>query len=222
MSEKSGLRQRWRRIVRRSTHDRALDSGESTSERSGPSEVLRSITSSTINSTPSLGTPRTVVAPLGNPLPGEVSIGPFTAAAQSASSQSRFGLFPLTTALCEEDLNQKGPDIVAIHRITGDYIKTWTHPQGALWLRDFLPEDISVPARVFSFGYDAQVKFSVSKAKLEDFARSLLLALNRVRREKVRSLNFILIVERIVSNRWRHSTNWKLESAIKTFGIHLP
>jgi hypothetical protein len=214
MSEKKGLRQRLKRFVSGSrsnsgpSRDGTLDPGESASATSGPSDAAMSTTTSVINPTPSLAAPRTVVTPSGSQSPGDVSpTGAPTTDAQSASSQSRFGLFQLTTTLSEEELSQRGPDIVSIHGITGDYTRTWTHPQGALWLRDFLPKDLPVPTRVFSFGYDAQVKFSVSKAKLEDFARSLLQALNRVRRGKVCSLDFILIVERDISIRWRNFAN---------------
>src|SRR5271154_6866626 len=42
-------------------------------------------------------------------------------------------------------------DIVAVHGITGDAYDTWTHKNGKLWLRDFVPEDFP-GARVFSFG----------------------------------------------------------------------
>ena len=229
MPEKKGLQQRLKRFVIRSRsnsrppRDGTLDLGESAGATSGPSDAATLTTTSVINPTLSLAAPKTAVTPSGSQLPGEVSStrAP-TTAAQSALFQSHFGLFQLTTALSEEELSQRGPDIVAIHGITGDYIRTWTHPQGALWLRDFLPKNLSVPTRVFSFGYDAQVKFSVSKAKLEDFARSLLQALNRARRGKVCSLNFILIIERGISISWRNFANCKLESAIKSFSIYLP
>ena len=229
MSEKKGLRQSLKRFVSRlrsdsqQPRDGTLDPGESASGTSGPSNAATSTTTSVINPTPSLDTPRTAVTPSDSQSPGEVSpTGASTTAAQSASPQSRFGLFALTTALSKEELRQGGVDIVAIHGITGDYERTWTHPEGALWLKDFLPNDLSVPTRVFSFGYDAQVKFSVSKARLDDFARSLLQALNRVRRGKVCLLNFTLIVEKDRSIGWRNFTNYKPGSAIKSFGIHLP
>jgi hypothetical protein len=128
----------------------------------------------------------------------------------------------LTTALSEEELRQGGVDIVAIHGITGDYERTWTHPEGALWLKDFFPNDLSVPTRVFSFGYDAQVKFSVSKARLDDFGRSLLQALNRVRRGKVCLLNFTLIVGKDRSIGWRIllMINQDLQSRALVFICH--
>jgi hypothetical protein len=85
------------------------------------------------------------------------------------------GLFPFSADLDEGQLGQGGADIVAIHGITGDYETTWQwDPEhgGALWLRDFLPKDLP-GTRVFSFGYDAKVAFTSSKATLRDFARSL-------------------------------------------------
>lgn len=73
-------------------------------------------------------------------------------------------------------------DIVAIHGITGDAVKTWTHENGTNWLRDFLPN--SFPgARVFSFGYPAEVFWSRSDGDIDSFARSLLEGLKRERRQ---------------------------------------
>lgn len=81
-------------------------------------------------------------------------------------------------------------DIVAVHGITGDAYDTWTHKNGKLWLRDFIPEDFP-GARVFSFGYDAEVFCSRSEGNIESFARSLLEGLTRERlEEKVTSLFF--------------------------------
>jgi hypothetical protein len=74
-------------------------------------------------------------------------------------------------------------DIVALHGITGDAYATWTHKNGNLWLRDILPKALP-GARVFSFGYPAEVFFSLERGDLESSARSLLNDLKRERREK--------------------------------------
>ena len=188
MSERKRLGQSLKRFVGRLgsdsqlLRDGTLDPGKSAGETSGPSNAATSTrTAGTLSDSQPPEEPPPTKAP--------------TTSAQSTSPQSRSGLFPLTTALSEEELRQDGVDIVAIHGITGDYERTWTHPEGALWLKDFLPNDLPVPTRVFSFGYDAQVKFSMSKARLDDFARLLLQALNRARRGKVYLLNSALIVE---------------------------
>jgi hypothetical protein len=225
MSEKKSLGQSLKRFVGRLgsdsqlLRDRTLDSGESAGRTSGPSNAA---TPTTANLTPLLHIPRTAGTLSDSQPPEEVppTRAP-TTSAQSTSPHSRFGLFPLTAAFSEEELRQDGVDIVAIHGIAGDYETTWTHPEGALWLKDFLPNDLPVPTRVFSFGYDAQVKFSMSKARLDDFARLLLQALNRVRRGKVYLLNFTLTVEER-SIWWRKFTNDTSVSAIKTLGVHLP
>lgn len=73
-------------------------------------------------------------------------------------------------------------DIVAIHGITGDAFKTWTHANGTNWLRDFIPNAFP-GARVFSFGYPAEVFWSRSDGDIDSFARSLLEGLKRERRE---------------------------------------
>jgi hypothetical protein len=75
-------------------------------------------------------------------------------------------------------------DIVALHGITGDAYDTWTHKNGNLWLRDILPKALP-GARVFSFGYPAEVFFSLERGDLESSARSLLNDLKRERREEV-------------------------------------
>ncbi|KAH0536065.1 hypothetical protein FGG08_007031 [Glutinoglossum americanum] len=58
-------------------------------------------------------------------------------------------------------------DIIAVHGITGDAYCTWTHENGKLWLRDFVPEDIP-GARVFSFGYDAEA-LTIAHLDAEDY-----------------------------------------------------
>src|SRR5438034_1035627 len=63
--------------------------------------------------------------------------------------------------------------VVAVHGLGGDAYGTWTHENGKLWLRDFLP--FQVPeARIFTYGYDSVVAFSKSSAEVDDFARDLL------------------------------------------------
>jgi hypothetical protein len=59
----------------------------------------------------------------------------------------------------------------------------WTHKNGNLWLRDILPKALP-GARIFSFGYPAEVFFSLERGDLESSARSLLNDLKRERRER--------------------------------------
>lgn len=95
----------------------------------------------------------------------------------------RHGLLPMsspTNTSCEENYSL---DIIAIHGITGDAYDTWTHENGKLWLRDFISEDFP-GARVFSFGYNADVFFSRSKGIVESFARSLLEGITNERLEE--------------------------------------
>lgn len=103
-----------------------------------------------------------------------------------ASEQQKLGLVLLTPDLPADQIDERAPDIIAIHGICGDPLKTWTHESGALWLRDFLPKDIN-GARVFSFGYDAEVALTRSLATLDDFARSLLNNIKLERDGKVRA-----------------------------------
>lgn len=71
-------------------------------------------------------------------------------------------------------------DIVAVHGIAGSAYSTWTHKNGSLWLRDFLPAQFP-GARIFSYGYAADVLFSDEKGNIGTFASTLLEKLLRER-----------------------------------------
>lgn len=89
-------------------------------------------------------------------------------------SRHVFGLSLLTkTPDAKKHDKAKTVDIVAIHGINGHALNTWKAEGGALWLRDFMCKDIR-SARVFTFGYDAQLLFTESHASLQKFAASLL------------------------------------------------
>jgi hypothetical protein len=70
----------------------------------------------------------------------------------------------------------KSVDIIAIHGLNGGALKSWTHANGKCWLKDFLPEKLP-DARIYTFGYPAQLAFSRSLARVEDFARQLVVDL---------------------------------------------
>lgn len=96
-----------------------------------------------------------------------------------------YGLFFLNQQQFE-DVTKAGKarssiDIVALHGLHGDAYNTWTHQNGKLWLRDFLPQQLP-GSRVFTFGYPSEVAFTLATGQLGEFARSLLEELNYVRR----------------------------------------
>ncbi|EON63739.1 hypothetical protein W97_02967 [Coniosporium apollinis CBS 100218] len=107
-----------------------------------------------------------------------------------------YGLFFLNKEQCEDtNRNEQArcnTDVVALHGINGDAFNTWTHSNGQLWLRDFLPSEFP-GARIFSFGYPSEVAFTLNTGKLDDFARSLLVKLSAVRHrpEQARPIIFI-------------------------------
>jgi hypothetical protein len=96
-----------------------------------------------------------------------------------------YGLKSLA-GLTEDDavLDPRLPDIIAVHGIDGNAWKTWEHSNGKLWLKDFLPKHVP-GARIYSFGYRAEVAFTSGRGDLKDFARSLLEGLNGVRYNEV-------------------------------------
>ncbi len=117
---------------------------------------------------------------------------PSTQAPSSSSGSSNLddkcGLHSLYLGPDDVAMAATGPDIIAVHGLNGDPFTTWTHENEKLWLRDFLP--LSLPtSRVFTFGYSSEIAFTRSRNTLDDFARSLLNGLHRVRREPVRNPN---------------------------------
>ncbi|KAF7854142.1 uncharacterized protein EAF02_011760 [Botrytis sinoallii] len=111
----------------------------------------------------------------------------------------RFGLFHLNPipVLPKNGESPYRIDIVALHGIKGDAFRTWTekNEDGVknLWLRDQLPNELP-GARIFTFGYDANVLFSRGTGTIEDFATALLEDLLRERsNDKHRKRRIIFI-----------------------------
>jgi hypothetical protein len=99
----------------------------------------------------------------------------------------KHGLFRLgtlsTTNDNGEDVVTNAVDIVAVHGIMGSAYGTWTDRNGNMWLRDLIPKDFP-GARVFTYGYPAEVFFTLGTGDLEEFSRGLLEGLRGERREK--------------------------------------
>lgn len=93
--------------------------------------------------------------------------------AADVDPSDRLGLKHLVPATSRpDDGEQCAVDIIAVHGLNGDCYTTWTHKNGSLWLRDFLPG--SIPGcRVFTYGYSSEV-FSDSIAQVKDYSRGLV------------------------------------------------
>jgi hypothetical protein len=63
----------------------------------------------------------------------------------------------------------------------GDAYTTWTHSNGHFWLRDSLPDEVP-SARIFSYGYPANVFLSLEKGRIDDHATTLLEDLRDMRK----------------------------------------
>lgn len=87
--------------------------------------------------------------------------------------------------------------IVAVHGLGGHWKKTWTGASDKLWLRDFLPGQLSdsgIKSRIMSYGYDSDTAFSKSVTDIDDAAGMLLYRLDGDRQsmdEKSRPVVFV-------------------------------
>jgi hypothetical protein len=67
--------------------------------------------------------------------------------------------------------------IVAVHGLGGHWKQTWIGASDRLWLRDFLPGQLSdsgIKSRIMSYGYDSDTAFSKSVTDIDDAAIMLL------------------------------------------------
>jgi hypothetical protein len=87
-----------------------------------------------------------------------------------------YGLLCLSPHLGSASENLKNAhavDIVAVHGLGGQRLRTWKNNKGEIWLQDWLPT--SLPgARIYTYGYNSDPVFSNSKFGIDDFARRLL------------------------------------------------
>lgn len=78
-----------------------------------------------------------------------VTANPDIVSAQLSPGQTR-GLKILKSSA------QASLDIIFIHGLTGDSLRTWQHESGVYWPTDLLPQELP-ETRVLTFGYDADV-----------------------------------------------------------------
>lgn len=167
---------------------RTKKSAGQTSSRSVGDEAVRGSTASPSTSGELLRTSSPAEQVSKNPLPMALEQNPTPSPQESIDERKDpYGLKPLAGPTDENaDLDPRTPDIVAVHGIDGNAWGTWEHNNEKLWLRDFLPKHVP-GARIYSFGYRAEVAFTRGRGDLKGFARSLLEGLNGVRFGEVTS-----------------------------------
>ncbi|TVY92179.1 Ankyrin repeat domain-containing protein [Lachnellula willkommii] len=139
--------------------------------RTWTKSITRSSTAATLVEVPPLPNHANPETRISNDYVHPASI-PETSSPNPPPRQSyKSGLFPLYIPPIEGNCPV---DIIALHGINGDAYSTFTGTSSQnLWLRDFLPR--SFPgARIYTFGYDARVLFSLATGDISTFANNLL------------------------------------------------
>jgi hypothetical protein len=72
--------------------------------------------------------------------------------------------------------------IVAITGLGGRGFSSWANNEGEMWLRDYLPADIS-GIRVMIYGYPSKLEKSNSRARLIDYTIQFLQILQSARQK---------------------------------------
>ncbi|WQF88920.1 Putative P-loop containing nucleoside triphosphate hydrolase, alpha/Beta hydrolase [Colletotrichum destructivum] len=113
---------------------------------------------------------------------------------KSTASSSKKPDYGLHTIVDRDSAATEAIDIIAIHGLNGDYLRTWTdEATGTNWLKDHVTR--IVPAsRVMSFSYNSKLQFSKSTSDVLDFGDQLLeclLAERETVEESQRPLIFI-------------------------------
>ncbi|KAM0215059.1 hypothetical protein ACHAQD_008567 [Fusarium lateritium] len=108
--------------------------------------------------------------------------------------ENKRGLFLIAESKTDPNGFEDYPvDIIAVHGLNGDAYSTWRHkPDGTLWLEDLLPE--SLPgSRIYTYGYPSKV-FSQSVARVQEFARDLLVSLRDTRENSTNSKRPLIFI----------------------------
>ncbi|PTB38647.1 hypothetical protein M441DRAFT_145727 [Trichoderma asperellum CBS 433.97] len=108
-------------------------------------------------------------------------------------SIEKHGLFKLAEGKPDPSGSSNYPvDIIAVHGLNGDAFSTWRHHQdGTLWLRDLLPKFLP-GCRVYTYGYPSKI-FSQSSARVEEYARDLLISLRDNREDSTGKRSIIFV-----------------------------
>ncbi|KAI5919946.1 hypothetical protein F4810DRAFT_457729 [Camillea tinctor] len=92
----------------------------------------------------------------------------------NASNSRTFGLFFVAGNLETRHGREQYPvDIIAIHGLNGDAFTTWTHANGKMWIRDFLPKFLP-GCRVYTYGYPSKVFCNSSLSRVQEYSKGLL------------------------------------------------
>lgn len=92
----------------------------------------------------------------------------------TTATSSSIGLFLVAKNPGNQHERPQYPvDIIAVHGLNGDAFTTWTHPNGKMWIRDFLPGFLP-GCRVYTYGYPSKIFFNPSLSRVQEYARGLL------------------------------------------------
>ncbi|KAM0456633.1 hypothetical protein ACHAO4_003663 [Trichoderma viride] len=112
-------------------------------------------------------------------------------------------------------------DIIAVHGLGGNWLKTWRADDGAIWLRDRVPQLLAekkIQARVLSYGYNADVIFTNTINTIDIVAGDLLSQVYSVRttdEQKKAPIIFVahslggLVVKAAINKAWTENMHYQ-------------
>lgn len=71
--------------------------------------------------------------------------------------------------------------MIAITGLAGHAFASWAQPDGAMWLRDYLPKDVK-NVRVLTYGYNSQLQGNEDRSSLLSHSKNFIHRLREMRK----------------------------------------
>jgi hypothetical protein len=88
--------------------------------------------------------------------------------------------------------------LIAITGLASPAFGSWQNEEGAMWLRDYLPQDIP-GLRIFIYGYPSKLHESVSRASMWDYTQEFMKTVVELRRNEEVRLHWTVLKASILN-----------------------